>query len=274
MQTSFKDKNIVIVGGCGLIGRFFSELLLKIGSNVLVIDSNPEAVNEMKEDFKPFGQKAKFYNFDVSKKQNWNKLFPGGNVSNQIDGLVYCAAINPKIQGSKDWPNQLTEVNDIEWSEAFQVGSLGILHSVLACLPAMQKAQGSSVVLMGSDLSFISPDNSLYCSCLVDGEIFIPHECPTKPLHYSFLKSGLIGLTKNLATMLASSSVHVNILCPGTIFEESMPDSFINKVSSKVPLGRPGQLSELELPLLFLLNAHKSYMTGQSLIIDGGRTTL
>ena len=274
MESSLKDKNIVIVGGCGLIGRYFSELLLKYGSNILVIDSSAESVNKMKEDFKTFGQKARFFNFDVSQKQNWNNLFSEGKISHQIDGLVYCAAINPKIQSSKDWPNQLAELDEVEWNQAFQVGGLGILHSVLACLPAMQKAQGSSVVLMGSDLSFISPDNSLYCSCLTDGEIFTPHDCPTKPIQYSFIKSGLIGLTKNLATMLASSSVHVNIMCPGTIFEESMPESFVKKVSQKIPLGRPGQLSELEFPLLFLLNAHNSYMTGQYLIIDGGRTSL
>lgn len=274
MITSLIEKNIVIVGGCGLIGQYFAEFLLELGSNVFIVDSNTEAAKRVEGELKSYGRKIRIYSFDVSRKENWDSLFSDMDPSFEVNGLVYCAALNPKITESTSWPNQLSEINEIEWTQSFQVGVLGIMNSVLACLPAMQRAEGSSVVLLGSDLSYIAPDNSLYCSCLNDAAKFSPHECPTKPIHYSFVKSGLIGLTKNLAAMLASRSVHVNILCPGTIFEESMPVSFVNKVSRRILLGRPGLLSELELPLLFLLNSHKSYMTGQSLIIDGGRTTL
>jgi len=274
MALNLENRNIVIVGGCGLIGRFFCDLILKHGGNLLVIDSDSESVNKMRTDLEARGQNIKIFNFDVSKKWNWDELFSTMPSDYLIDGIVYCAAINPKVQGSTIWGNQLVDLDEVEWAQGFQVGVLGVMNSILACLPAMNNAKGGSVVLMGSDLSFISPDNRLYCGCPESGMQFSPHDCPTKPMHYSFIKSGLIGLTKNLASMLASRSIHVNILCPGTIFEDTMPVSFVNKVSQKIPLGRPGNLSELELPLIFLLNAHYSYMTGQALIIDGGRTIL
>lgn len=274
MELNLKNKNIVVIGGCGLIGRFFCESILKHGGIPLVIDSDSKSVHRMKIDLEANGQDIEIFNFDVTKRTNWDQFSSVMPSDFQIDGIVYCAAINPKVQGSTKWVNQLVDMDEVEWTQGFQVGVLGIINSVLACLPAMKNAKGSSVVLMGSDLSFISPDNRLYCVCPEGDSQFSSHDCPTKPMHYSFIKSGLIGLTKNLASMLASYSIHVNILCPGTILEDSMPNSFVSKVSKRIPLGRPGNLSELELPLIFLLNAHYSYMTGQSLIIDGGRTIL
>ena len=271
---NLENRNIVIIGGCGLIGRFFCDLILKHGGKPIIIDSDSESVSSMKTDLKARGLDIKIFDFDVSKKCNWDELFSTMPSDYLIDGIVYCAAINPKIQGSTKWGNQLVDLDEVEWAQGFQVGVLGVMNSILACLPSMNNSKGSSVVLMGSDLSFISPDNRLYCRCPGENVQFSPHECPTKPMHYSFIKSGLIGLTKNLASMLASRSIHVNILCPGTILEETMPATFVNKVSQSIPLGRPGNLPELEIPLLFLLNAHLSYMTGQALIIDGGRTIL
>jgi len=274
MDFSLKDRNIVLIGGCGLIGRFFCDLIIKHGGNPLVIDSDTASAEKMRGEFITRSTDIRIFNFDVSMKSHWDELFTAMPSGFKVDGVVYCAAVNPKIQGSTNWGDQLLEIDEAEWEKAYKVGVLGVMNAVLACLPAMNKAEGSSIVLMGSDLSFISPDNRLYCDCPGSDVRYRPHECPTKPIHYSFIKSGLIGLTKNLASMLASRSIHVNILCPGTIFETSMQETFISKVSQKIPLGRPANLSELELPLIFLLNAHLSYMTGQSLVIDGGRTIL
>jgi 3-oxoacyl-[acyl-carrier protein] reductase len=79
---------------------------------------------------------------------------------------------------------------------------------------------------------------------------------------------------RNLSTILGPDKIHVNLLSPGCIRDDSMSQEFIDKISKLIPLGRPGSKKELEIPLMVLLHAHDCYLTGQSLIIDGGRTII
>lgn len=88
---------------------------------------------------------------------------------------------------------------------------------------------------------------------------------------YSVVKHGIIGLTKYLATYWADHNIRVNSLCPGGVYNHQ-PDSFVQRLSQLIPLGRMAQPDELTTALIFLLSDASSYITGSSLVIDGGRT--
>ena len=94
---------------------------------------------------------------------------------------------------------------------------------------------------------------------------------PTKPVTYSVVKTGLIGLTRYLATYWATRGVRVNALCPGGV-EAGQPPDFIERVTSRIPMARMAHREEYKGAVLFLVSDASAYMTGAALVVDGGRT--
>jgi NAD(P)-dependent dehydrogenase (short-subunit alcohol dehydrogenase family) len=122
------------------------------------------------------------------------------------------------------------------------------------------------ILNVASDLSLIGPDQRLYRQ---DG---LPEDRqPVKPITYSVVKSGLIGLTRYLATYWADAGVRVNAISPGGV-ANNQPEEFVARLRKLVPLGRMANQDEYQGAILFLCSDASSYMTGANLVIDGGRT--
>jgi NAD(P)-dependent dehydrogenase (short-subunit alcohol dehydrogenase family) len=130
-------------------------------------------------------------------------------------------------------------------------------------------ARGKGVILnIASDLSVIAPDQRLYRR---EG---VPEERqPVKPVTYSVIKTGLVGLTRYLAAYWADRGVRVNALSPGGVFD-GQPEDFVQRLSALVPLGRMARRDEYRAAVQFLCSPASSYMTGQNLVMDGGRSVL
>ena len=93
-----------------------------------------------------------------------------------------------------------------------------------------------------------------------------------KPLVYSVSKHGIIGMTKYFSTLFSKKGIRVNSVCFGGVYSKKFDKKFVNKLSKLIPMERMCNIEEILSPINFLLDNKNSYMTGHSLIIDGGRT--
>ena len=125
-----------------------------------------------------------------------------------------------------------------------------------------------TILNIASDLSIIAPDQKIYRQEGVSED-----QQPVKPITYSVIKHGLIGLTKYLATYWAKNNIRVNAISPGGIFNNQSED-FVKKLTDLIPIGRMAKVDEYKAAIVFLCSEASSYMTGQNIVLDGGRTII
>jgi NAD(P)-dependent dehydrogenase (short-subunit alcohol dehydrogenase family) len=120
------------------------------------------------------------------------------------------------------------------------------------------------ILNIGSDLSVIAPDNRIYGTDKNGNKIY-------KPIEYSVTKHGIIGLTKYLAVYLAEKNYRVNSLSPTGVFN-NQDKEFVKKFSKTVPLGRMIEPEELISHVEYLTSSDSKFLTGQNILVDGGRS--
>ena len=128
----------------------------------------------------------------------------------------------------------------------------------------MEKRKKGIILNIASDLSFIAPDNRIYND---KNNINI-----VKPVSYSVVKHGVIGLTKYTSVYWASKNIRCNALAPGGI-KTNQPKPFLRKISKLIPVNRMAKDGEYKSSILLISDA-SSYMNGSVMIVDGGRTVL
>ena len=260
-KFNLEKKLAVVTGGSGLLGKMHCEALAEVGASVVIFD-----INEKKSiKFKKFLEKKynnNFYQFtgsvdsekDIKKLLNYlkqNKL--------SIDVLINNAALNPKFQIQKN--NSLENFDLKQWNKEISVGLTGVfLFSKI--IGTKMKKKGGVIVNISSDLGIIAPDQRIYESKSSNFK---------KPITYSAIKHGVIGITKYLSTYYAKFGIRVNCLCPGSVFDEQ-DKNFVKKISKLIPMSRMARVDEYKSAIQFLCSDASSYMTGQNLVIDGGRT--
>ena len=132
----------------------------------------------------------------------------------------------------------------------------------------MAKKNKGVILNISSDLSVISPDQRLYKKDGVD-EL----QQPVKPVTYSVIKTGLIGLTRYLATYWAHKGIRCNALSPGGVYT-SQDQNFVSKLEALVPLGRMASADEYHSTVQYLCSDASKYLNGQNIVVDGGRSIL
>jgi NAD(P)-dependent dehydrogenase (short-subunit alcohol dehydrogenase family) len=185
----------------------------------------------------------------------------------RVDILINNAANNPKVEEPSGFQNNRLESFPLDhWDADLAVGLTGAMICSRVFGAEMARRGRGVIVNIASDLGLIAPDQRLYA---VDG--LAADAQPVKPVSYSVVKTGLIGLTRYLATYWADRGVRANALCPGGV-ENNQDAVFLERIAQRIPLGRMAHRDEYQGALLFLCSDASSYMTGAVLAVDGGRS--
>ena len=256
----FKDlvgKIVIITGGNGFLGTQFTDAFLKNGSKVIILDLKNKKKNK---------KNLYYFNCDITKEKDVQKTFSIIRKKfKKINVLINNAAIdsvpNKKIKTKK---NALEKFDINNWNREIEVGLTGALICTKYFGKFMSKQKKGGVILnISSDLGIIAPDQSIY-----------KKNNFTKPVTYSVIKHGIIGLTKYTASYWGKENVRCNSIAPGGMKSDKrkLDSNFIKNREKTIPLKRMATLNEYNDLVLFLCSKSSSYITGATISADGGRT--
>ena len=261
---------VIVTGGAGLLGKKHVEALLEAGADVVVFDINENALEDIKEYFsKEYKKDILTLKVDITKEdeilQAKHMIFKEFDKYPNI--LINNAAIDPKFEKDSNVNKSRLENFDLnQWNLEISVGLSGAMLCSKIFGYEMAKNNKGVILNIASDLGVIAPDQRLYKQ---DG--LKDDEQNVKPVTYSVIKHGLIGLTKYISTYWADRGVRCNAFAPGGVFNNH-PDEFINKITPLIPMQRMANIDEYKASILFLCSDASSYMNGATLNMDGGRS--
>ena len=269
-RFSLDGRVIVVTGGAGLLGRKHAEAVLEAGGIPVLLDINQAvldgAVRQLKADC---GSEAPGLVCNITDKPAIEAcLATILQKFGRLDGLVNNAANDPKVGPGAD-AKRLTRFENMSqdyWNADVAVGLTGSFLCAQVFGHHLATHGGGVILNVASDLAVIAPDQRIYRQPGLP-----PESQPVKPVTYSVVKAGLVGLTRYLATYWAEQGVRVNAVSPGGVFNGQGED-FVEKLTNLIPMGRMANKDEYKATIVYLLSDASSYVTGINLVADGGRT--
>lgn len=270
-KYKISGKVCLITGGAGMLGQKHAEAVIEGEGIPVLLDISQEALNNamigLKEKYPD--AELSIYKSDISNREvlmmvRDDVLQKYGH----IDILINNAANNPKVENKgANFGNIRFDNFPLElWNEDILVGLTGAFLCAQIFGAVMEEQRSGVILNVSSDLGVIAPDQRIYRK---DG--LEEKDQTIKPVTYSVIKHGLLGLTKYLATYWAGHGIRVNAVCPGGIYN-GQDDQFLRKLTNLIPMGRMANKDEYKATILYLISEASSYMTGATLIVDGGRT--
>lgn len=267
-----RDKVVIITGGAGLLGRKHAEAVVEGKGIPILLDISEEAIKESLDHLRDIYHtdcRVDGYVADITNREEidgvTDKIL---KKYGHIDVLINNAANNPKVEGNavnmkaiqfENFPMRM-------WMDDLCVGLTGAFICSQVFGRIMAKQERGVILNISSDLGIIAPDQRIYRK-----EGLAEDEQTVKPVTYSVIKHGLIGLTKYLATYYAEKGIRANVLCPAGVYN-GQNDEFLCKLTNLIPMGRMADVEEYKSTILYLISDASSYMTGSTVVVDGGRT--
>jgi NAD(P)-dependent dehydrogenase (short-subunit alcohol dehydrogenase family) len=259
----------IITGGAGFLGTQHAEAIAEAGGIPILWDINGEASREKAIRIaKKFNVKCHGVKVDITDPRAVKKALNHTLKAHpRIHILINNAANDPKVDAGEklNW-SRLENFSIKAWNKDLSVGLTGAFVCSQIIGSHMAQNRGGVILNIASDLGVVAPDQRIYRK-----EGLPEEQQAVKPVTYSVVKHGLIGLTKYLATYWAEKNIRVNAISPGGVYTDQ-PCEFVDRLRNLIPMGRMAKREEYKAAVLFLISEASSYMTGSNLIIDGGRT--
>tara|TARA_A100001391_G_C5025646_1_gene267002 strand:+ start:107 stop:934 length:828 start_codon:yes stop_codon:yes gene_type:complete len=261
-------KTALITGAGGLLGPKHAEALIECGAQVIITDHHEDrAVARAEELNEKYGKLvATSHRMDVTNKLEIENVF---SKYDTIDILINNAAKDPKVKkdGGLKPDSRFETMSEEYWSEGIDAAVNGtFLCSQVAANKMLQNDTPGVILNISSDLGVIAPDQRIYRKPGVEEDMQ-----NVKPITYSAAKWAIVGMTKYLAVYFANKNIRVNCLSPTGVFNNH-PEEFVKKLSGIIPMGRMAHIDEYKGAIAFLCSDASTYMTGENMVIDGGKT--
>jgi NAD(P)-dependent dehydrogenase (short-subunit alcohol dehydrogenase family) len=258
----------VVTGGAGRLGREYAQTLSQAGARVAVFDL-PESVRAVRDEFGSKGIAAQTVDIvnrdevDAGMRDVVSRLGPPTI-------LVNNAGLGSSPVGAALENGPFEDYPEAAWDtmiDSHLKGAFLVSQAFLRAYRAESRPdKWGSIINVSSTYGVVTPDQSIYEYRRRDG---VPYY---KPVGYSAAKSGVLNLTRWLAEYCAPIGVRVNTLVPGGVREDGHNPEFVAAYEKRTPLGRMARPEDYNGAVLFLASRASAYMTGATLVVDGGWT--
>ena len=247
MLTSIEGRSAIVTGASKGIGKGIARLIANKGANVLVVARNGDAAEAAAAEIRGSGGTATAYAGDVSNWEDMQRMAATAlERHNGIDILCANAGIFPAAK--------LDVLTPEGWDEVLATNLRGTFLAVKACLPSVKARRKGRIVITSSITGPITgyPGWS----------------------HYGASKAGQLGFVHTAAIELAPHNITINAVMPGNIKTEGLDGlgtEYLGKMTASIPMKRLGSVEDIAYAALFFASDEAAYITGQTLVVDGGQ---
>lgn len=247
MLTSIKDKSVIVTGGSKGIGRGIARIFAKHGAGVTIVARDKVSLQAACDEMIAAGGEVDYVECDVSDWDSVNSMVQKVAASRGgIDILCANAGTFPQTK--------IVDMDPTEWDQVMATNLRSAFLCVKACIPLFEKTNNGRVVLTSSITGPVTgfPGWS----------------------HYGASKSGQLGFLKTAAMELSKYNTTINAVLPGNIYTEGLLDlgqDYLDTMAASIPLKRLGRVDDIGNAALFFASDEAAYITGQTLIVDGGQ---
>ena len=242
---------VVLLTGAGIgIGRATAKAFAGAGYHVVATDILEKEGASLVAEIAGAKGSAEFHHLDVRSTREVDALVA---MVEKKHGAIDCIVANAGIAHKVP----LAELNDEKWDHTFDIDLKGVFRVVRAAIPKMRESRSGAVVCVSSIMGIAYGWD--------------------EHVHYSSAKAGVVGLVRGLAVELARDGIRVNGIAPGYIRtaqllskEHSLGPDGAEKAGEFIPMGRIGEPEDIADVILFLASNAARYMTGQTVVVDGG----
>ena len=250
MFTSIAGRAVVVTGGTRGIGKGIARVFARNGARVLITGRDSDVARATAEELDALAERpgeVSFIQADVSSREDCRRV--AANAQERLGGIdVLCA--NAGI-----FPDaRLEDLTESDLDQVLGTNLKGTILSVQACLPALAVSGHGRVILTSSITGPITGFPGW--------------------THYGASKAGQLGFMRTAAIELAPKGITVNAVLPGNIATEGLADlgeDYASGMTAAIPMRRLGTVDEIGYAALFLATDEAAYITGQTIVVDGGQ---
>lgn len=254
-EFDLSEKLIILTGSEGFLAQNFIKAILSYNGKLILIDKNK------KKNY--LNKNINFIKCNLSSEKDVKNAFLKIKKNfGDPDVLINNAALNPTTKEIRNNNFNLEQFSKNYWDKDLN----NSLTSAFLCTKyfgSIPSKKNRCIINISSDLGLIAPNQSIYENK--------NRKKLVKPVSYSVVKHGIIGLTKYTSTIWIKKNIRCNAVAFGGVFK-NQDKSFVKKISRLIPMGRMAKEHEYNSTIIYLASDASSYMNGATIVVDGGRT--